>query len=110
MTDIAWLLAYIAASSVAVLTGEALGSRFCYLLRRRCGSAPLLHFPVWLRVGIGFLIPIVGFSAVTVGAIGLYGSRALWVLTHHPEILSLMAFFLIGLLTSVYVGGFCQKH
>ena len=110
MADTLWLAAYIAVAAVAVLAGDLIGSRFCRLLRRKCGGGPLLHLPIWLRVGIGLVIPAVGFSTVTIGAIGIYGSRALWILTHHLEVLSLMAFFLVGILTAVYVGGFCQRR
>lgn len=110
MMEALWLIAYVAAAALAVGAGDLLGSRFCVILRRRCGGAPLLHLPAWLRVGIGLAIPVIGFSAVTLGVIGVYGPRALWILTHHLEITSLMAFFIVGTLTSIYVGGFCQRR
>ncbi|GEM_PF-5061786 len=109
MGETAWLLAYVGAAVLAVAAGDLAGSRFCALLRRRCGDGPLLRLPAWIRVGIGVTIPVIGFSGVILAAIGIYGSRAFWVLTHNPEMLSLVAFFITGMLTSIYVGGFCSE-
>lgn len=108
--EIGWLLLYIAMAVLAVLSGDRAGSLVCSSLRRRCGRTPLLHLPAWMRVGIGLAIPVIGMSGIVWGTAGIYGKRSFWMLTHHSEIIALCGFFTVGVLTSIFVGGFCSRR